>query len=172
MLQIETFALAVCLQFFLDVDGCGQCQGCRFLNLFDVRLFVAKCLKRLNTPEQEANDGECLKLGQILSEHFSRVREIDLIDEEEGGCEQQALPYLLVLEVGIVLAQPTTIMYQLVDIIQGKDDHDDQLPVCRQVKTVEPVVPHNAYDSRNDDGQLRQKPRPERSLAVLQHAEQ
>ena len=131
-----------------------------------------KRLAGILAAKQEDNNGECLYLCQILFCHLARIREVYLIDHKKSGSEQQALPYLLVLEVGIVLAQPTAVLYQCMDVIQDKEDHDSQLPVCRQVETIELVVPDNAHGSGYEDWHLRQDPRPEGTLAVLQHVQQ
>ena len=58
------------------------------------------------------------------------------------------------------------------DVIQDKEGHDGYLPVCRQVKAVELVVPDNAHYSSHEDRHLRQDPGPERALPVLQHVQQ
>ena len=131
-----------------------------------------KRLQCLHSPKQESNDNNGIHLCQILLNHLSRICEIDLINGKKSDHEEQALPHFLVLQIGIVLMQPTAILYQRIYIIYDKDNHDSQLPVCRHFKTIEFVVSDDSNGGGHDDGHLRQDPRPDLAPAVLQHTQQ
>ena len=83
----------------------------------------------------------------------------------------RTLPHLLVLQVGIVVAQPSAVLPHLAHHIR-REAHGHQQEVALH-PLHQRVAAHAHANGREDDERRRDEPRyPERPFAVLQHAEQ
>ena len=128
-------------------------------------------LKRLHTPQQIGHERDAAHLNDELVGDAAVAHHVIAEQQYDDGQHQQALPHLLVLQVGIVVAQPSAVLPHGAHHIR-REAHGHQQEVALH-PLHQRVAAHAHANGREDDERRRDEPRyPERPFAVLQHAEQ
>ena len=165
VLQVELRALTLLLEQGTDllIGGIGYGFGRR-------RLRDAQVGQRLHAPQQMTDEQEAAHLNDVFVGDAAVARHV--IDEQEHDDRQyqQTLPHLLVLQVGIVVAQPAAVLSHLEHHIYHKAD------ACQQEIALQPrqqrVTAGNHTPRHQDDERRHGRPHgPQRPAFVLQHAE-
>ena len=165
-LQEELLGFAMLAQQAFNIIGHGT--G----NLFaEHDLRDAQVLQRLYAPQQIDNKHQGAHLDEEFVVHAPVAAGVDTKHQHHHRQHHEALPHLLVLQVGEVVAQPVAILiHGAHHIYHQSDAHQQQIATHPRQQ----VVAAHAHAHRHHDDQRRHghPHRPERSAPVLQHAEQ
>ena len=167
-LQVELLVDAVLLQQKFNVDKTLPRQALPRQAL--PRQTWGEATQRLHTPQQDAHHHDAAHLGDVFVGHATVTAHVVAEHQHYHDQHNETLPHLLVLQVGIVVAQPSPVAPYLAHHIDGNTDAQRQeieaQPRHERIATCDDAH-QRAYHQRRDhhaDGPYRPPP-------VLQHAE-
>ena len=127
--------------------------------------------QRLHTPQQEDEEG---KLHEVQEEEVDDVAVNERIDDNQqqtGKCHHVAHPYLLTLQVGIVVAQPPPVLPDGNNNIYS-EGHVNRQKVNEANVPDTLVGPNHKHNPECGEGQHGRRDGPDGPAAVLQHSQQ
>ena len=111
-----------------------------------------EALQCLDTPQQEGNQHDVAELDDVFVGRATDAKHIEAKQEKNGRQHHEALPNLLVLQVGIVVTQPPSIFPQRTNHRYDESQpHRHYIAIYHRHQCIAAAdaTPHQSHDNRH-----------------------